>query len=47
MLSSVKIGRVDEDGKNNPNNDEDDHDVKPISICTDGKCVTAKAVRNK
>lgn len=47
MPGSIKCDRVDEDGKNNPDDDEDDHDIEPITICRDGKCVTAKAVRNK
>jgi uncharacterized repeat protein (TIGR01451 family) len=38
---------INEDGKNNAEEDEDDHDIEPITICPDAKCITAKSVRNK
>jgi uncharacterized repeat protein (TIGR01451 family) len=43
----VKNDVIDEDGKNVPGEDEDDHDIESITICLDAKCISAKSVRSK
>jgi hypothetical protein len=39
----VKNDEIGENGKTG--GDEDDHDIEPITICSNGKCVTVKVSR--
>jgi uncharacterized repeat protein (TIGR01451 family) len=41
----VKNDEIEEDGKDG--RDEDDHDIEPISICPDAKCLSVKTERKK
>ena len=41
----VKNDVINEDGKNG--GDEDDHDIEPITICPDAKCLNVRTIRNK
>jgi uncharacterized repeat protein (TIGR01451 family) len=41
----VKNDEINEDGKNG--GDEDDHDIEPITICPDAKCLNVRTIRNK